>query len=147
MVFYISLPTKLANKQSMKKLMFLFVAAGALMLASCETAGKKSEGTYTGNHTAPFVGTQSGTVIAASTGDQAVNMTLSCPSFSINSTATGVTATISGNNVAFTFTGTGTADGTITALSGNLTDKTLTLAYTIIVSGNGASCSFTGTKP
>lgn len=131
----------------MKKLMFLFVAAGALMLASCETAGKKSEGTYSGNHTAPFVGSQAGTVTATSTGDQVVNMALACPNLALNSNATAVTATISGDNVAYSFSASGTTDGTITALSGTLTDKSLTLAYTVMAGGNPISCTFSGTKP
>src|SRR5688572_22948135 len=119
----------------MKKLMFLFVAAGALMLASCETAGKKSEGTYTGDHSVTGFGTQSGTVIVTSTGDQVVNMNLNCPGATMNTTATGVTATISSNNVTYSFTGSGTTNYDVTALSGTLTDKTLTLSYTIYYGG------------
>jgi hypothetical protein len=131
----------------MKKLMFLFVSVGALMLASCETAGKKSEGTYSGTHNVTGFGPQTGTVVVTSTADQVVNINLNCPAATMNTNATAVSATLSNSTVAYSFTGSGTTNYDVTALSGALNDKSLTLSYTIYYGGFGVAGSFTGTKP
>lgn len=131
----------------MKKLAYLFLAVGVLVLASCETAGKKSEGTYTGSHSIPFVGSQPGTIVVTSTADASVNANLVCSGAAMNTTATGVTATISNNQVTYNFSGSGTTNYDVLAYSGNLTDKTLTVNYTIYYGSGGINCTFTGTKP
>jgi len=131
----------------MKKLAYLFLAVGVMVFASCETAGKKSEGTYTGNHTIPGFSTQLGSVIITSTGDQAVTMNLICSAAAMNTNALGVTSTLNNNVVTYTFTGSGTTNYDVLAVSGNLTDKTLAISYTIYYGGIGIGCTFTGTKP
>ena len=131
----------------MKKLTYLFLAIGVMVLASCETASKKSEGTYTGTHSIPGVGSQSGTVVATSSGDQSVNLNLICSAASMNTNASGVTATLSNDNVTYSVTGTGTNNYDVLSVSGSLVDKTLTISYTVYYTGVGIGCTFTGTKP
>ena len=118
-----------------------------MVLASCETAGKKSEGTYTGNHTIPGFSTQSGSVVTTSSADQAVNMNFICSAAAMNTNATGVSATLSNNVVSYSFSGSGTTNYDVLSVTGNLTDKTLTLNYTIYYGGIGIACTFSGTKP
>jgi len=127
----------------MKKLSFLFLAAGLLFLASCQKASEKAAGTYNGNFT--LFSTYQGTTSIVTSGDN-VNVTMTVPSMSITGVANGVTATMSGENVAITYSSTSTTDGDITALSGTLTGNSLSTSFTVRVSGSPLSGTFTGTK-
>lgn len=129
----------------MKNFKTLFAIAGIVLLASCAKASEKATGNYTGNYT---IGSNySGTTAVTQSGDN-VNMDLVCSSLAINSSALGVTVALSGDNVTFTFSSSTTTAGEVKAISGTLTDKTLTFTWTISLGGaSTVAGSFSGTKP
>ena len=120
------------------------LAIGLIVMASCQKASEKAAGNYTGSYII-LSNTYSGTANAITSGDN-VNLTLAVPSFGIASTANGVTATNSGDNVSLAFSITSTTNGTITSISGTLTGKSLAFSFTYYSSGS-ISGTFSGTKP
>lgn len=127
----------------MKKIRAIAVLAGIAILASCAKPSEKAAGTYNGNYTIGSV--YSGTSVIATSGDN-VNMTLTIPSLFVSATGNGITATASGDNVAFSFTSASTTDGDITAISGTLTGNSLAFSFTYRAGGFPISGTFAGTK-
>src|SRR5689334_20957880 len=127
----------------MKKLTYALLAVGMIFIASCQKPSEKAAGTYNGNYT--IFGNYSGTASLIASGD-ATNWTMTVPSMSVTGTASGVTTTASGDNVAFSFTSSSTTDGDITAISGTLTGNNLTFSFTVRVSGSPLSGTFSGSK-
>lgn len=128
----------------MKKLTYLFLAAGILFMASCQKPSEKSAGTYNGNYTV-ITTNYSGSATIAASGDN-TNWNMAIPSMLITGAASGVTTTASGDNVAFTFTSSSTTDGDITSIAGSLVGNTLTFSFTVRAGGFPVSGSFSGTK-
>lgn len=128
----------------MKKLAYLFLAVGVIVLASCETASKKSEGTYNGNAVVNST-SYSGTCTVTANGDDKVNVQITANSVTYN--ATGVSASLSNDVVTFTYTSATTTSNELTQLSGNLTGNTISLTGTIMFSNPFTiPASFTGAK-
>lgn len=129
----------------MKKLTYLFLLAGIVMLvSSCQKPSEKAAGSYNGNYTTAF-GTDPGTCNIITSGDN-VNMTLTAPNQGISSTANGVTASTSGDNVSFSYSFVSTTDGDITAISGTLTGNSLSFSFTIRLGGFAVSGTYAGSK-
>jgi len=127
----------------MKKLTYLFLAAGILFMASCQKPSEKSAGTYNGNYT--VFSNYSGTAVIGASGDN-TNWTMSIPSMSLTGTANGVSTTASGDNVAFSFSSSSTTDGDITAIAGTLTGSNLSFSFSVRAGGGSVSGTFTGSK-
>lgn len=129
----------------MKNIKTLFVLASIVLMASCMKASEKATGNYTGNYT---IGSNySGTTAVTQSGDN-VNMDLVCSSLAINSSALGVTVTLSGEDVTFSYSSSTTTIGEVKAIAGTLSSKTLNFTWTISLGGaSTVAGSFSGTKP
>jgi hypothetical protein len=128
----------------MKKLTYLLLAVGVILIASCQKPSEKSAGTYNGTYTV-LSSNYSGSDVITASGDN-TNWEMHIPSMSVNGTANGVTTSASGDNVTFSFTSSSTTDGDITAISGTLTGNNLTFSFTVRVSGSGVTGTFSGSK-
>jgi hypothetical protein len=125
--------------------LFLCISVVLFSCAPTSTAksvAEKAAGVFNGTFT--YSGqTRSGTVTIVKATDNTVNMTVSIPTISINSTCNGASVTESGSSLTVSYTNSGTSDGTVNSLDGSITGSDYTnLVFNSVIRYLGIQVAF-----